>query len=98
MDNEEEINYKRYTKSVLQSNVTNVLFSRPLHRRKLENTHRDQLNKKLVDDHSSKADNFAAVFEVAKILRKDIMNLQQWKFNECLDDFEIPKSLTTLLE
>ena len=26
------------------------------------------------------------------------MNLRQWKFNECLDDFKIPKSLTTLLE
>ena len=76
MDNEEEINYKRYIKSVLQSNVTNVLFSRPLCGRKPENIHRDQLNKKLVDDHSSKADNFAAIFEVAKILRKDIMNLR----------------------
>ena len=76
LDNEEEINYKRYTKSVLQSNVTNVLFSRPLCGRKPENIHRDQLNKKLVDDHSSKADNFAAIFEVAKILRKDIMNLR----------------------
>ena len=98
MDNEEEINYKRYIKSVLQSNVTNVLFSRPLCGRKPKNIHRDQLNKKLVDDHSSKADNFAAIFEVAKILRKDITNLRQWKFNECLDDFKIPKSLTTLLE
>ena len=98
MDNEEEINYKRYTKSVLQSNITNVLFSRPLCRRKPENTHRDQLNKKLVDDHSSKADNVAVIFEVAKTLRKDIMNLRQWKFNECLDDFKIAKSLITLLE
>ena len=98
MDNEEEINYKRYTKSVLQSNVTNVLFSRPLCRRKPENIHRDQLNKKLVDDHSNKADNFAAIFEVAKILWRNIMNLRQWKFNECLDDFKIPKSLTTLVE
>ena len=73
---------KLITKDILSQfcNVTNVLFSRPLCRRKPENTHRDQLNKKLVDDHSSKADNFAAIFEVAKILRKDIMNLRQWKF------------------
>ena len=98
LENEEEINYKKYIKSLLQSNVTNVLFSSPPCRRKLENIHSYQLNKKLVDDHSNKADDFAAIFEVAKILRRDIMNLRQWKFNECLDGFKIPKSLTTLLE
>ena len=89
LENEEEINYKKYIKSLLQSNVSNVLFSRPLCRRKPENIHNDQLNKKLVDDHSNKADNFAAIFEVAKILRRDIMNLRQWKFNGFFDDFKI---------
>ena len=98
LENEEEINYKKYIKSLLQSNVTNVLFSSPPCRRKLENIHSYQLNKKLVDDHSNKADDFAAIFEVAKILRRDIMNLRQWKFNGSFDDFKIPKSLTTLLE
>ena len=98
LDNEEEINYKKYIKSHLQSNVTNVVFPRPLCRRKPENIHSGQLNKKLVDDHSNKADDFAAIFEVAKILRRDIMNLRQWKFNGSFDDFKIPKSLTTLLE
>ena len=98
LDNEEEINYKKYIRSLLQSNVTNVLFSRPPCRRKPENIHSDQLNKKLVDDHSNKADDFAAIFEVAKILRRDIMNLRQWKFNGSFDDFKIPKSLATLLE
>ena len=82
----------------MQSNVTNVLFSRPLYRRKPENILSDQLNKKLVDDYSNKADDFAAIFEVAKILRRDIMNLRQWKFNGSFHDFKIPKSLTTLLE
>ena len=98
LENEEEINYKKYIKSLLQSNVTNVLFSSPPCRRKLENIHSYQLNKKLVDDHSNKADDFAAIFEVAKILRRDIMNLRQWKFNGSFDDFKIPKSLATLLE
>ena len=65
---------------------------------KPKNIHSDQLNKKLVDDHSNKADDFAAIFEVAKILRRDIMNLRQWKFNGSFHDFKIPKSLTTLLE
>ena len=97
-DNQEEINHKKYIKSLLQSNVKNVLFSRPPCRRKPENIHSDELNKKLVDDHSNKADDFAAIFEVAKILRRDIMNLLQWKFNGSFDDFKIPKSLTTLLE
>ena len=64
LENEEEINYKKYIKSLLQSNVSNFLFSRPLCRAKLENIHSDQLNKKLVDDHSKKADDFAAIFEV----------------------------------
>ena len=96
LDNEEEINYKKYIKSLLQSSVTNVVFPRPLCRRKPENIHSGQLNKKLVDDHSNKADDFAAIFEVAKILRRDIMNLRQWKFNGSFDDFKIPKSLTTL--
>ena len=98
LDDEEEINYKEYIKSLLQSNVTNVLFSRPPCRRKPENIHSDQLNKKLVDDHSNKADDFAAIFEVAKILRRDIINLRQWKFSGSFDDFKIPKSLATLLE
>ena len=79
LDDEEEINYKEYIKSLLQSNVTNVLFSRPPCRRKPENIHSDQLNKKLVDDHSNKADDFAAIFEVAKILRRDITAMEiQW--------------------
>ena len=52
----------------------------------------------MVVDHSNKPDDFAAIFEVAKILRRDIMNLRQWKFNGSFDDFKIPKSLTTLLE
>ena len=96
LDNEEEINYKKYIKSLLQSNVTNILFSKPPCRRKPENFHSDQLNKKLVDDHSNKVDDFAAIFKVANILRRDIMNLRQWKFNGSFDDFKIPKSLTTL--
>ena len=29
LENEEEINYKKYIKLLLQSNVSNVLFSRP---------------------------------------------------------------------
>ena len=79
LENEEEINYKKYIKSLLQSNVTNVLFSSPPCRRKLENIHSYQLNKKLVDDHSNKADDFAAIFEVAKILRRDITAMEiQW--------------------
>ena len=82
----------------MQSNVTNVLFSRPLCRRKPENILSDQLNKKLVDDHSNKADDFAAIFEVAKILRRDIMNLRQWKFSGSFHNFKIPESLRTLLE
>ena len=86
LENEEEINYKKYIKSHMQSNVSNVLFLRPPCRRKAENIHSDQLNKKLVDDHSNKADDFAANFEVAKILRRDIMNLRQWKFNGSFDD------------
>ena len=98
LENEEEINYKKYIKSLLQSNVSNVLYSRPPCKRKPENIHSDQLNKKLVDDHSNKADNFAAIFEVAKILQRDFMNLRQWKFNGSFDDFKIPKSLVTLLE
>ena len=98
LENEEEINYKKYIKSLLQSNVSNVLFSRLPRRRKPENIHSDQLNKKLVNDHSNKADDFAAIFEVAKILRKDIMNLRRWKFNGSFNDFKIPKSLTTLLK
>ena len=78
-DNQEEINHKKYIKSLLQSNVKNVLFSRPPCRRKPENIHSDQLNKKLVDDHSNKADDFAAIFEVAKILRRDITAMEiQW--------------------
>ena len=92
LENEEEINYKKYIKLLLQSNVSNVLFSRPLCRRKPENIPSNQLNKKLVDDHSNKVDDFAAIFEVAKILRRDIMNLRQWKFSGFFDDFKIPKS------
>ena len=65
---------------------------------KPKNIHSDQLNKKLVDDHSNKADDFAAIFEVAKILRRDIISLRQWKFSGSFDDFKIPKSLATLLE
>ena len=41
LENEEEINYKKYIKLLLQSNVTNVLFSRPLWRRRPENIHSD---------------------------------------------------------
>ena len=52
----------------------------------------------MVDDYSNKADDFDAIFEVAKILRRDIMNLRQWKCNGSFDDFKIPKSFTTLLE
>ena len=97
LENENEINYKKYIKSLLHSNVSTVLFSRPPCRRKPENIHSDQLNEKLVDDHSNKTDDFAAIFEVAKILQRNIMNVQ-WKFNGSFDDFKIPKSLATLLE
>ena len=98
LENEEEINYKKHIKSLLQSNVSNVLFSRPTCRRKPENIHSDQLNKKLIVDHSNKANDFAAIFEVAKILRRDIMNLKQRKLNGFFDGCKMPKLLTTLLE
>ena len=75
-----------------------TVFSRPPCRRKPENIHSNQFNKKLVVDHSNKPDDFAAIFEVAKILRRDIMNLPHWKFNGSFDDLKIPKSLRTLLE
>ena len=41
LQNEEDINYKKYIKLLLQSNVINVLFSRPLWRRRPENIHSD---------------------------------------------------------
>ena len=41
LENEEETDCKKYIKPLLQSNVSNVLFSRPPCRRKPENIHSD---------------------------------------------------------
>ena len=97
LENEEEINYKKYIKSLLQSNVTNVLFWRPPCKRKLENIQWQALQKigwwPLLESWR-----FCCNFWSGKILRRDIMNLRQWKFNGSFHGFKIPKSLSTLLE
>ena len=89
------VNYKRYLKSLLQSNISDLIFSRPLYRRKSETVYTDSCKNKLVDYYSNKADNFVAILDVA---RKDIMEERQWKFCGSFSGFEVPKSLSTLLE
>jgi len=98
LGNTEIVNYKRYLKSLLQSNVLNLLFTRPLSRRKSENVYTDSVGKKLVDEHSNKADDHAAIFEVAKVIRNDLTKHRQWNFNGSFSDFEVPKSLSMFLE
>ena len=77
-----------------------MIFSRALSRRKSDNVYTDSCKNKLVDDlyYSTKADDFVAIFDLAKIVRKDIMEERQWKFRGSFSGFEVPKSLSTLLE
>ena len=96
LGNNTTVNYRRYLKSLLQSNISYLIFSRPLSRRKSENVYTDSCKNKLVDDYSNKADDFVAIFNVAKVVRKDMMEERQWKFRGSFSGFEVPKSLPTL--
>ena len=47
---------------------------------------------------SNKADDSASIFEVAKLTRKEILQYRQWKFEGSFSEFQVPRSLATLLE
>ena len=87
--------YKPYLKSIIQANITNVVFQRPTDVTKSEQLLSTGEVRRIVSltlkDKSS--DDLVTLMAAAKILRRDSIDYTTWVFTGSFDDYADPKLL-----
>ena len=83
---ETQVNYKRYSKNLLKENFRDI-FSRPKSRRQSQ-----------VLCSNSSHDDYNLIFKTASMIRKDILDKEKWVFKGDFNEYELPKSLKSLLQ
>ena len=73
LENDYEISCKQYLKTLLNGIVPGVVFSRPPTRRLYEQLYSANCQAKAIETYKNNSDDFATVFEVAKIIRNQIL-------------------------
>lgn len=93
----EEINYKRYLKSLLSEHIPDVIFSRPPSRRQSERICSKTYQQKAIHEYDNVPDDYKIIYQAAKVVRREILKLQNWKFNGDFSNFQLPTILSCLL-
>ena len=97
LGNQQRFNYKRYLKALLKDNIPGLVFSRPPCRRSSEIPCCSSLQGKVVDALNNSPDDYKFIFQAASLVRKDVLQLRDWRFSGDYSGFDIPNSLQTLL-
>ena len=91
-------NYKKYLKGLLQENIPNISFSRPLARRESEVLCSDESKSRAINSFRNAPDDYHQIFQVASNIRNDILKTPKWFFTGSFGGFKIPDSLLNLLK
>ena len=92
-------NHKRYLKSLLENKLTDIVFSKPLARNESERLCSKETQRAVIEETFKNAkDDFSTIFDCAKTIRKDIQKNEQWKFYGSFENFNTPKSLSSLIK
>lgn len=94
----EQQNYKKYLKRLLEENIPDIVFSRPPSRTQAERVCSsticgDAVNK----SYSNSSEEYSALFEAAKLVRRKILVQEKWQFTGDFSGFSIPQELKLLL-
>ena len=93
-----DINYRRYLKQLLEENIPEIMFVRPPTRNASERICLPQGQSQKVEKCFQNCyDSYTNIFEAAKLVRKEVLKQEKWKFRGNFDGFAIPKSLQLLL-
>ena len=89
--------YKQYLKQLIQDNITDVHFNRPLDKTKPEQVLSTKSKEEAVSIYAKKSENVKEDLQIlmsaAKILRKELANSPSWKFTGTFDDYSPPQIL-----
>ena len=87
--------YKPYLKSIIQANITNVVFQRPTDVTKSEQLLSTGEVRRIVSStlKDKSSDDLVTLMAAAKILRRDIIDYPTWVFTGSFDDYADPKLL-----
>ena len=89
--------YKQYLKQLIQDNITDVHFNRPLDKTKPEQVLSTKSKEEAVSIYAKMSENVKEDLQIlmsaAKILRKELANSPSWKFTGTFDDYSPPQIL-----
>lgn len=99
-ENDMKENYKPYLKELITNNIPNAKFIKSLRVNEPENILTDDTETGVVDAavKRSNYDEMNLVYEVASLVRKELLQEKQWKFTGSFTNFTVPKLLSTLLK
>lgn len=97
-DEGEEVNYKRYLKTLLKDNILGLIFSKPPCRRYSEQLWWSHFQGKAVEAFNNCNDNYTSIFKAARLIRKEVLQHRNWKFCGNFSEFHPPSSLCALLK
>ena len=87
--------FKCYLKQLLMNHIPNIIFTRPPARNEPERVLSHASHRSAVETFRNVPDNKTGIFEAAKIIRKDILNQDDWQFHGDFEGYKIPKCLET---
>ena len=89
--------YKQYLKQLIQDNIIDVHFNRPLDKTKPEQVLSTKSKEEAVSIYAKKSENLKEDLQIltsaAKILRTELGNSPSWKFTGTFDDYSPPQIL-----
>ena len=91
--------YKPYLKQLIEEHLPNVSFQNSPRVNEPERICSNAASSQALDNviKQSKADNFNELFNVSKIIRKELEHHEKWQFKGSFDDFSAPIQLSTLI-
>ena len=102
-DEKSQKNFKQYLKKLLENNISDIVFSKPLARNESERLCSKQTQGAFIEEtFKNTKENFSTIFDCAKTIRNDIQKSQRWKFHGSFENFKffrinIPKNLSSLV-
>ena len=92
-------NYKRYLKQLIIESIKTVRFIKPVRKNESEMICCESIIDEAVENTlKNNSDDMATVFKAAKIIRKEIIESSEWKFEGSFQNYEQPQILTSLLK
>ena len=91
--------YKPYLKELINENLPKAKFLKSLRVNEPERIISDETQTGIIDSviEKSNYEEMNLIFDVAKLVRKELLEQDQWKFEGSFSNFVVPRMLSTLL-